>query len=176
MNTYHSVCYNYFHNKKLYSPNQNSYRYSHPGFPWAVTRNCYEKIGSLYEVSILRLGDFNMALSLLNKNSLHCKMTKEYKESLNNFIYNAKNIRTVYCPTTIRHLFHGLKICRRHVDRHLILVKHKYNPYKHLIKNEDGLPIFSKDASNELKQDINTYFESRKEERKFNNINYTQYY
>ena len=43
MNTYHSFCYNYFHNKKLYSPKQYSNRYSHPGFARAMTRKCYEK-------------------------------------------------------------------------------------------------------------------------------------
>ena len=163
MNTYHSFCYNYFHNKKLHNPKQYSNRYSHPGFAWAMTRKCYEKIGGLYEVSILGSGDFNMSLALLNKNSLHCKMTKEYKGSLNKFIYNAKNLRIGYCPTTIRHLFHGSKINRGYVDRHLILVKHKYNPYKHLIKNKDGLLIFSKYA-NELKQDIKSYFQNRLED------------
>ena len=100
MNTYHSFCYNYFHNKKLYSPKQYSNIYYHPGFAWAMPRKCYEKIGGLYEVSILGSGDFNIALSLLNKNSLHCKMTKEYKESSNKFIYSAKNLRIGYCPTT----------------------------------------------------------------------------
>ena len=91
-------------------------------------------------------------------------MTKEYKESLNKFIYNAKNLRIAYCPTTVRHLFHGSKVNRGYVDRHLILVKHKYNPYKHLIKNKDGLLIFSKFAPNELKQDIKSYFQSRRED------------
>ena len=129
-----------------------------------MTRNCYEKIGGLYEVSILGSGDFNIALALLNKNSLHCKMSKEYKESLKKFIYNAKNLRIGYCPTTVRHLFHGSKINRGYVDRHLILVKHKYNPYKHLIKNNDGLLIFSKYAPSELKSDIINYSESRKED------------
>ena len=121
-------------------------------------------IEGLYEVYILGSGDFNIDLALLNKNSLHCKMTKEYKESLNKFIYNAKNLRTGYCPTTVRHLFHGSKINRGCVDRHLILVKHKYNPYNHLVKNKDGLLIFSKNTPDEFKQDIKSYFESRKED------------
>ena len=163
MNTYHSFCYNYVHNKKLYGPKQYSNRYSHPGFAWAMTGKCYEKIGGLYEVSILGSGDFNIALALLNKNPLHCKMTKEYKERLNKFISNVKNLRIGYCPTTIRHLFHGSKINRGYVDRHLILVKHKHNPYNHLIKNKDGLLFFSKNTPNEFKQDIKSYFESRKE-------------
>ena len=71
-------------------------------------------------------------------------MTIEYKVSLNKFIQKSKNLRIGYCETTVRHLFHGSKINRGHVDRHLILVKHRYDPYKHLIKNEDGLLIFSK--------------------------------
>ena len=75
MNTYHSFCYNYFDTEKLYSPKQYSNRYSHPGFAWAMTRKCYEKIGVFYEVSILGSADFNMSLALLNKNSLHYKMT-----------------------------------------------------------------------------------------------------
>ena len=133
-------------------------------FARAMTRKSYEKIGGLYEVSILGSGDFNTSLALLNKNSLHCKMSKEYKESLNNFIYKAKNLRIGYCPTTIRHMFHELKTNRQYVNRHLILAKHGYNHYKHLIKNEDGLLIFSKRAPNEWKQDIKTYFELRKED------------
>ena len=129
-----------------------------------MTRKCYEKIGGLYEVYILGSGDFNISLALLNKNSLHCKMTKEYKESLNKFIYNAKNLRIGYCPTTTHHLFRGSQVNCGYVDRHLILVKHKCNPYKHLIKNQDGLLIFSKNAPNELKSDIMNYSEPRKED------------
>ena len=91
-------------------------------------------------------------------------MTIEYNQSLDKFIYIAKNLRIGYCPTTVRHLFHGSKINRDYVDRHLILVQHKYNPYKHLIKNNGGLLIFSKDAPNELKQDIKSYFQSRRED------------
>ena len=53
-----------------------------------------------------------------NKILLHCKMTKEYKESLTKYICKAKNLRIGYCPTTVRHLFHGSKINRRYVDRH----------------------------------------------------------
>ena len=64
----------------------------------------------------------------------------------------------------MRHFIHGSKINRGYVDRHLILVKHKYNPYKHLIKNKDGLLIFSKYAPNELKSDIKSYFQSRRED------------
>ena len=61
-------------------------------------------------------------------------MSKKYKESLDKFVYNSKNLRIGYFPTTIQHLFHGLKVNRGYVDRHLILVKHKYNPNNHLVE------------------------------------------
>ena len=120
-----------------------------------MTRRSYERIGGLYEVSILGSGDFNIALALLNKNSLHCKMSKGYKESLNKFIYNAKNLRIGYCPTTIRHLFHGSKVNRGYVDRHLILVQHKYNPYKNFDLNVKFITIIK--FQNHNKIDVTPY-------------------
>ena len=55
-----------------------------------MTRSSYEITGGMYELSALGSSFFNMAISLLNKYSLHCTMEKEYKENLNKLMNKSK--------------------------------------------------------------------------------------
>jgi hypothetical protein len=47
------------------------------------------------------------------------------------------------------------------------LVKHKFNPFVHLIKNEEGLLLPSKDCPQELLDSIKLYFIERNEDEFF---------
>ena len=60
MKVFNSAGYHYYKNHTYVS---NGTNYWHPGYAWAMNRTAYERIGGLYERSILGSGDFIMMLS-----------------------------------------------------------------------------------------------------------------
>lgn len=138
----------------------------HPGFAWACTRKAYEKMGGLYELSILGAGDHNMAFSFIGDalRSVNVATTDEYKESLSEFERKADGLRFGYIPGVIRHHFHGSKKNRKYSERWQILVKHAYSPKDHMTKNKDGLLIPTKACPPGILEDIATYFSERNED------------
>ena len=138
----------------------------HPGYAWAMTREAYEKIGGLYDLSILGSGDHNMAMAIVGYMSLNPKTTEGYRESLTSRLGQFTQMRIGYVPGVIRHCFHGSKKNRQYSDRWKILVKHEYDPYKHVMYREDGLLIPTTECPRELLEDIMRYFHERNEDEK----------
>lgn len=140
--------------------------YWHPGFAWACNRRAYEKMGGLYENSVVGSADYNMALSLVGwgRKSLSEKYTKECIDDLLEFEQRAKNLRIGYTPGVIKHHYHGKKVNRKYRERWEIIARNKFDPKKHLSRNKDGLIIFSDECPTEFKQDIIEYFKGRKED------------
>lgn len=135
----------------------------HPGFAWACTRQCFEKMGGLYDLSILGAGDHNMALSLagLSHKSVNKDVSDGYKKSVAEFGERCKGMRLGYVPGVIRHYFHGSKAKRGYGTRWNILVRHKYDPYEDTYRDQNGLVCIS---NTDLAHDIALYFSSRDED------------
>jgi hypothetical protein len=138
----------------------------HPGFAWACTRKAYERMGGLYELSILGSGDNNMSLSFLGNGvkSLNSETTEDYKNTLAEFEERVKTFRLGYVPGVIRHHFHGLKKNRKYAERWQILVKYKYNPLLHVSPNQDGLLVPTESCPKDMLDDILQYFQERNED------------
>ncbi len=170
MQIFSSFGYQYTHQKKYKTGNINNYW--HPGFAWAITRNAYDKIGGLYDLGILGSGDNHIALSLIGK--AENSVSKELNEGYNNTVLDYQNkikeakLRLGYVPGVIRHYFHGSKKNRKYLERRQILVEHKFNPLLHLIRNDFGLLLPSKDCPEGLLTDIKKYFIERNEDEYFN--------
>ena len=147
----------------------NDLDFSHPGYAWAITRNAYEKIGGLYELSILGSGDHNMLLGLfgLGADSLHFKVHSGYKQSIALYESKLKMLRFGYVPTIIRHYFHGSKKNRKYTERWNILVDNGFNPLTHLTHAQDGLLIPTSECPKKLLDDILSYFVERNEDEYF---------
>jgi hypothetical protein len=143
----------------------------HPGFAWACTRSAYEKMGGLYEVSILGSGDSNMALSYIKRglHSLNGNTTDAYKDSVEQFEMKVKNLRLGYVPGVIRHHFHGSKKNRKYMERWMILVNHSFDPYVHITKNKDGLLVPTESCPANMLKDILDYFSERNEDEGYKN-------
>lgn len=141
----------------------------HPGFCWACNRTAFEKMGGLYEHSILGSGDHNMALGLINKGhaSVNVGVTNSYKSHVTEFQKRCEGFVLRYTPGVIRHFFHGQKANRKYVDRWKILVNNKYDPLKHVTYDENGLLIPTPDMPQLLLDQILAYFEERNEDEFF---------
>jgi hypothetical protein len=149
--------------KNLYGTGINMW---HPGYAWACSRRAYEKMGGLYEYSILGAGDHNMALSLIGKydKSLNVDTTEDYKISVQEFQNNIKTLRLGYIPGVIRHHFHGSKKNRKYSERWQILVNNMYCPSLHIKKNADGLLIPTSKCPVKILDEIYNYFAERNED------------
>lgn len=163
MKVFNSAGFQYVKNKRHVSSGVN---YSHPGYAWAITRKAYEKIGGLYENSILGSGDHIMVLSLL-KNGIsaineHC--TDDYKNNILHFQKNMQTLRLGYVPGVIRHYYHGSKKNRKYSERWKILVEHQFSPTKDVKRNKQGILVPTETFSEELKRDIFNYFLERNED------------
>jgi len=138
----------------------------HPGYAWACTRRAYEKMHGLYDKSILGSGDHNMALSLINngQKSINVGAHENYKQSINEYQKRINGLRLGYIPGVIRHYYHGTKANRKYSERWQILVSRQYDPYIHVTYDKNGILIPTSQFSDELKDDIYTYFAERNED------------
>jgi hypothetical protein len=140
--------------------------YWHPGYAWACTRKLYEKLGGLFELSILGSGDHNMALSLINNGikSINKDVTNNYKKVILEFEKRIKHARLRYVPGVIRHYYHGSKKNRKYLERWKILVNNQYDPINHINYDKDGIITPSLNFPENLKKEIFKYFEERNED------------
>jgi hypothetical protein len=138
----------------------------HPGFAWAMTRKAYEKIGFLYDLSILGSGDSKFANSILGQGVSYIDRfnTRGYKESILEYQKNARTLRLGYVPGVIKHYYHGSKKNRGYSNRWKILVKHNFDPHKHLTRLPSGFLVASPECPAGLLKDIMKYFSSRNED------------
>ena len=162
MQVFHGFGYQYETGKQYFASGIN---YWHPGFAWAMTRKCYEKVGEIFPWGILGAGDYHMALALIGvSNTIHLDSSEGYKKKLEELTKKSRNIRMGYCPGVIRHFFHGSKKNRKYMERWQILIKHEYDPFMHMTLDENGVIIPSPECPLELLQDIMHYFGERKED------------
>jgi hypothetical protein len=147
----------------------NGVNFWHPGYAWACNRKAYEKMDGLYEKGILGAGDNITSMCLIGQGekSIYAKGTDEYKKSIYEYQKKVSNLRVGYVPGVIRHHYHGAKKNRRYIERWSILIKHEYNPYIHVMKNDFGLMVPTPQCSKEFLNDIMNYFKERNEDEDF---------
>ena len=140
----------------------------HPGFAWAITRDAYERVGGLFEVSILGSGDHNMAMSLIGKGiqSVNANQSDGYRACIDKFCQKAASLRLGYVPGVIRHYFHGSKKNRQYSERWKILADNEFDPSIHLKKNAVGLLVPTDVCPPAMLKGIVKYFEERNEDEK----------
>jgi len=164
MTIFQSFCYQQYL-KKTYGLTANQQSYEHPGMNLALNRIAFDKMQSLYELSILGSGDYNLMLSFIGKADITInKQLVEYHKSLIEYQSHIKNFKITFVPGVIKHFFHGSKINRKYVERNTILLEHNYNPYKHVMRDKQGILIPTPECPQKLLDDIMTYFKERNED------------
>jgi hypothetical protein len=167
MQIFQSFGFQYTKNKPYGLSKPNSYW--HPGFAWAMTKKAYEKIGGIFEKSILGSGDNNMALCFIGKgaHSVNVNATNGYKQTILDYQSRCTGLRLGYIPGVIRHYFHGSKANRKYIERWQILIDNNYDPTIHVTHDESGLLIPTKDCPAKLLEGIAQYFAERNEDEGF---------
>ena len=138
----------------------------HPGFAWACNRKAYDKIGKLYETSILGSGDNIMCHSFIKKATISVKkgMTPGFLRDIQNYEDKVDGLKLGYIPGSIKHHFHGEKKNRNYYERNDILIDNKYDPFTDILYDEFGLIIPSHNFSIMFQSGILNYFKNRNED------------
>ena len=129
-------------------------------------------MGGLYDRGILGAGDNIVAMCLIGKGnkSVYADGTDEYRQSITEYEKKVSKLRVGYVPGVIRHHYHGAKKNRKYMERWDVLIKHQYNPYIHVMKNNYGILIPTTNCSKEFLDDIMNYFVERNEDEDFTKI------
>jgi hypothetical protein len=161
------------HNGFLYSywndlPIKEGYSNWHPGFAWAFTRYAINQIGGWPELAILGSGDRHLACSLIGRgsSSFNHRVHDNYRHMVMSFQDRCEQYvkRDVgYCHGMILHGWHGSKVNRQYKSRWQILVDNKYDPYKDVYRDWQGLLRLNDDKI-ELRHAIQKYFRQRRED------------
>lgn len=160
-----SFSFRWTHGKDVSScKGQTPIHFAHPGYAWAMTKDAYNKIGRLYEYSIIGSADYIMAMGFVGKTVEIRGLSDPYRKSLEAFTQNAQGLRVGYVPGIIRHFFHGNKHHRQYHNRWNILTQNKYNPYRDVTRDPRGVLVPSTRCPTRLITDIFKYFVSRKED------------
>ncbi len=140
--------------------------YWHPGYAWACTRKTWDKIGGVYENSILGSSDHLMALAFIGraKIGLNKETSKGYLDDLLEFEHRSKCLRLGYVPGVIRHYFHGSKVNRKYVTRWQILIKYRFDPLIHIKRDSNGILVPTEICPKGMLKEIKEYFWERNED------------
>jgi hypothetical protein len=144
------------------------YRFGHPGYAWAWTRQALEWVGGLVETAGLGAADHHMAMALIGRvdDSIPGNISQGYKTPLRQWQQRAmqhigRNVS--YVPGTIEHSFHGDKAKRAYVDRWQLLIRNGFDPGTDLKRNTFGVIELAGNKPR-LRHDIDRYLRSRDED------------
>lgn len=141
----------------------------HPGWAWAMTRNTYEKLGSIYDFGIVGGGDSILAKSIINPNFMNTEKpfslcSLSFRKSLFDYQNKCKDLKVGYTPGTVLHYYHGTLENRNYMNRWNIIIFNKYNPYLFIQKNNCGMYEATKYFSQSFQNEIIKYFNERNED------------
>lgn len=132
----------------------------HPGLAWACTRDCWNKLGGLFDKAIIGEADYLMGRAILGHDLMQVR--KDYSDGYKRYIQTwadraallKKNMG--WMNGLILHHWHGQKANRKYYDRTKLLANTSYNPDVDLKRDWQGLWQLT-DRSNELRDGIRNY-------------------
>jgi hypothetical protein len=151
--------------KLVYSQHYNN---THPGYAWALSRTGYDKIGKIPELFIIGSADTRMSYGMLNIDlyleRTDMTFTEGYKQYIINVYELFSKLRFDYLDCIIHHYYHGDRKNRKYFERHLLLSKYEYDPNIHIEYTSNGLIKVTDRFPKELLEEIEKYFDDRKED------------
>ncbi|KAJ3367718.1 hypothetical protein HDU91_001156 [Kappamyces sp. JEL0680] len=142
--------------------------YWHPGFAWAISRDAFLAVGGLIDRT-LGSADRHMAMALLGRvlESMPSELAdQEYGRVATEWQAAAQRagMQLRHVNGTVTHSWHGDMKNRKYVERWDILKKFKFEPSRHVQKNEHGLIVWHLDTDPLFLQAVLDYFRERNED------------
>ena len=154
----------------------------HCGYGFAYSRHFWDKMGGMYDRSIIGNGDNIMCKMFLNDPYFY---NASYRNQIfRNHIYDYasrikdasrfekdedeneehRSLRVGYVPGAIIHHFHGKKTNRQYDVREQIPIRHKYDPTKHITEDENGIMVPTEEMPVDILKDLLKMFATRNED------------
>jgi hypothetical protein len=138
------------------------------GGAYAFRRSAFDAVGGMLDRCILGHGDWYMAHQLVGcpPPDIHLQAyAQAYKDYVLAWGVRAARLKrnVGYVDATAMHMFHGSKTRRGYSSRDVILARHKFDPYRDLHPDYQGVWQFDPDKW-ELRDDLRRYFMSRFED------------
>ncbi len=157
---------------RMGKPSGPHYTHWHPGFAWAIRREAFDGMGGLLDWAPLGAGDNHMAHAWIGrgKEGVNPLVHKSYLDRI--MLFQEQTERYVrrdigFVKGTVLHHWHGKKKDRKYWDRWKILTELKFDPYRDLKRDAQGLYLLcdhGDQRSIELRDRIREYFRSRNED------------
>ncbi|ATZ80598.1 hypothetical protein BMW23_0551 [Bodo saltans virus] len=137
----------------------------HPGYAWACTREFYDKIGGIYDRSIIGYGDRIIAYAIIQsfKNMYYDELENANNDALE-YMKKFIGVRFGYIKGKILHHFHGKKENRQYDKRKFIMREHKFDPYTQIKYNDEGIIVPTDKMNNSFIEELIEFFKQRKED------------
>ncbi len=149
-------------------------KYWHCGYGFAYSRHFWDRMGGIFDRSIIGEGDSIMCKMFLDdfffyKNPytipIYRKVIYDYTSRVKTASrFKGGKLRVGYVPGIIRHYFHGNKKNRLYIQRQQIIFKHKYDPTKHLSEDENGILVPTETMPIGILKDLMDMFAFRNED------------
>ena len=140
----------------------------HPGYAWAIRRDCWERIGPFIDWAPMGAGDHHMAWAFIGQidRAVDSRSTEGYKRRAKSFQHRCdKHLHTDvgFVKGTILHHWHGKKRERFYVSRAKSLLDSKFDPDTDITYNHAGLLVLT-GHNPKLRDALRRYFLSRNED------------
>lgn len=137
----------------------------HPGYAWAMTYECWDQLGGLYDRTPLGSGDHHMSMAFIGRPSegIHGGVSQEYKDDFFKWSGRVKKVvggRLGCVKGLLHHSWHGKKSNRKYVERWGILINNGFDPALDLVSDNKG-QLFLSDRNPEMAKQMSKYFEGR---------------
>lgn len=174
-----SFCYSYWQQNAALASGQNPGRgYAgkevngvatwHPGYAWAIRRDCWEKVGPLIDWTPMGAGDHHMAWAFAGKieNAVDSRYAPGYHRRAQVFQKRCDKFVDTdigFVEGTIVHHWHGKKRERYYVERAKTLLDVKFDPDTDVTYNHAGLLVHT-GHNPKLRDALRRYMRSRNED------------
>jgi len=142
--------------------------YWHPGFAWCATVEALKRTNFLIDKT-LGSADRHMAMSFLGRaaetvpDNIHVNYKHHILAWEKSVLEN--DIALILIPNHIVHHWHGSLKHRAYMGRWGLLAKHRFDPSRHLLWNQQkGLYYWDPSCPLELQEEIVEYFQNRRED------------
>lgn len=169
---HNSFCYDWLDENQRYKiPINSSYPQHnfHPGLAWIWDRDTLSEMGGLLTCDILGGGDYMMARAMVGnyERVLPDGVTENYKIKIQQWqgaaMASVKE-RLGFISGTLIHFFHGAVASRNYESKWSIVVDNRFDPFRDLCDNADGIVQWSYQVSPRMKRDVSSYFRVRNED------------
>jgi hypothetical protein len=164
---FQSFCYLHRRGVPIQCHPSQPYKYAHTGFAGLARVKLWENTRGLMDWCIVGSADHHQAWASIGKasHSVHGKMSEGFKRAAYHWQDNAYAVtggNVGFCKGRIEHFFHGKKQNRRYRERWQMFIEHQYNPYKDLIRDQQGLVLLR--GKPRLRHEVYEYMVARGED------------